>query len=232
MSSSTPRGWPRSGCGRTSGRPERCRAGGRRAQPGRRGAHLHAGAGWRSRSTTRPRSTVSCTSGCSWCDSARGHTRCSSGPFPKGRSTRSVEAPFCRGGCRLDAINLGGPATSRIGLNGVIRVTGISVDGQTAGRWDRGRGLGRGPRCVGRRDGPQRAVRGRAISVDVGSGESDAVVQLTAGALTGGLPVVRGVDAPAGPTEEVPSARPAPRSSRRGQRSWGRACRSWVRAGP
>jgi putative ABC transport system permease protein len=33
--------------------------------------------------------------------------------------------------------------------------------------------------------------------VDVGSGESDGVVQLAAGALGGGLPVVRGVDAPA-----------------------------------
>ena len=35
------------------------------------------------------------------------------GLFPKGRSTRSVEKPFCRRGCRLDAITLGGPATSR-----------------------------------------------------------------------------------------------------------------------
>jgi hypothetical protein len=40
---------------------------------------------------------------------------------------------------------------------------------------------------------------GRAIVVDVGSGESEASVQLTAGALSKGLPVVRGVDAPARP---------------------------------
>ncbi len=121
------------------------------------------------------------------------------GPFPKGRSTRSAEAPFCRGGCRLDAINLGGPATSRIGLNGVIRVTDISVDGRSLDGGIDGAGWGVDPEAS---DADMvRSVRsgGRAISVDVGSGESDAVVQLTAGAIAGGLPMLRGVDAPAGP---------------------------------
>ncbi|MGH3336273.1 MAG: FtsX-like permease family protein [Nocardioides sp.] len=119
------------------------------------------------------------------------------GPFPEGRSTRSVVVPFCRGGCRLDAINLGGPATTRTGLNGVIRVTGISVDGQRLEGGIEGAGWDVAPDAS---DAEMvRSVRSQAgtIAVDVGSGESDAVVQLAAGALTGGLPVVRGVDAPA-----------------------------------
>ena len=121
------------------------------------------------------------------------------GPFPKGRSTRSVVVPFCRGGCRLDGITLGGPATTRIGLNGVIRVTGISVDGRQLEGGVEGAGWAVSPEAS---DADMvRSVRseGRVISVDVGSGESAAVVQLAAGALTGGLPVVRGVDSPASP---------------------------------
>ena len=173
MSSSTPPGWPRSGCGRTSGLPERV--------PSR----------WQTRSAWTP-----------WCPPSAGRRvaitldnraevdgelhvglqlvrlgeRAHSvfvGPFPKGRSTRSVVVPFCRGGCRLDAINFGGPATSRIGLNGVIRVTGISVDGQRLEGGIEGAGWAVYPEAS---DADMvRSVRseGRVISVDVGSGESD-----------------------------------------------------------
>lgn len=119
------------------------------------------------------------------------------GPFPKGRSTRSVEVPFCRRGCRLDAITLGGPATSRTGLNGVIRVTGIGVDGQRLEGGIEGAGWDVAPDASDADMIRSVQTRGGAISVDVGTGESDGVVQLAAGALRGGLPVVRGVDAPA-----------------------------------
>ncbi len=119
------------------------------------------------------------------------------GPFPDGRSTRSVVVPFCRGGCRLDGINLGGPATSRTGLNGVIRVTDISVDGRRVEGGIEGAGWDVSPDASDAAMVRNVRSRGETITVDVGSGESDAVVQLAAGALTGGLPVVRGVDAPA-----------------------------------
>ena len=124
--------------------------------------------------------------------SASGHTRCSSGRSPKGQSTRPG-GPFCRAGCRLDAIDLGGPATSRTGLNGVIRVTDISVDGERLDGGIEGAGWTLAPKAS---DAAMvRSVRSRKgrSRCDVGSGESDAVVQLAAGALTGGLPVVRGV---------------------------------------
>jgi putative ABC transport system permease protein len=119
------------------------------------------------------------------------------GPFPKGRSTRSVAVPFCRAGCRLDAIDLGGPATSRTGLNGVIRVTGISVDGRRLDGGIDGAGWAVAPQAADADMVRSVRTRGGVIAVDVGTGESDGVVQLAAGALTGGLPVVRGVDAPA-----------------------------------
>ena len=114
-----------------------------------------------------------------WCASARGPTRCS---WARSRRAGRLAPWRCRSaarGCRLDAINLGGPATSRVGLNGVIRVTGISVDGQRLDGGDRGRGLGRGPGCVGRRHDPQRATPGDERSRwTSASGESDGLVQL------------------------------------------------------
>ncbi len=119
------------------------------------------------------------------------------GPFPDGTSTRTVVAPYCRGGCRLDAITLGGPATSRIGLNGIVQVTGISVDGEPLEGGIEGAGWGLAPDAS---DATLvRSVRseGGTITVDTGSGESSATVQLAAGELPDALPVVRGVDAPA-----------------------------------
>ena len=121
------------------------------------------------------------------------------GPFPEGESTRTAAVPFCRAGCRLDAMSIGGPATTRIGLNGVIRVTDISADGKSLEAGIEGAGWTVAPdasdaamvRSV-RSDGP-------TLVVDVGSGESEAVVQLSAGALSRGLPIVRGVDAPERP---------------------------------
>jgi hypothetical protein len=121
------------------------------------------------------------------------------GPFPKGTSTRSVVVPFCRAGCRLDGINLGGPATSRTGLNGVIRVSGISVDGRPVEGSIEGAGWEVAPDASDAAMVRSVQTRGGAIVVDVGTGESEGVVQLAAGALEGGLPIVRGVDAPAAP---------------------------------
>lgn len=119
------------------------------------------------------------------------------GPFPAGESTRTVAAPYCRGECRLDGITLGGPATTRVRINGVIEVTGIAVDGRPVAGGIEGAGWGLTP------DAPDAALvrevrtSGGVISVDVGSGESSATVQLAAGELPDALPVVRGVDAPA-----------------------------------
>jgi putative ABC transport system permease protein len=118
------------------------------------------------------------------------------GPFSSGESTRTTAVPFCKAGCRLDAMTIGGPAASRIGINGVIRVTGISADGKQLDGGIQGAGWSLAPDAS---DAAMvRSVRsgGRTIVVDVGSGGSEAAVQLSAGALSGGLPIVRGVDAP------------------------------------
>jgi putative ABC transport system permease protein len=121
------------------------------------------------------------------------------GPFPEGKSTRSVAVPFCGGGCRMGGITLGGPATSRTGLNGVIRVTGVSVDGRPLPDAIEGAGWQVSPDASDAAMVRSVETRGGVIVVDVGTGESDGAVQLTAGALQGGLPIVRGVDAPAAP---------------------------------
>jgi putative ABC transport system permease protein len=118
------------------------------------------------------------------------------GPFPEGRSTRTVGVPFCEAGCRLDGITMGGPATSRIQMDGVIRIADVLIDGAPLDGGIEGAGWTLAPDASDAAF--VRSVRsgGGTIVVDVGSGGSEAVVPLAAGALSGGLPVVRGVDAP------------------------------------
>ena len=78
-------------------------------------------------------------------------------------------------------------------------MTGIDVDGRRLEGAIEGAGWDVAPDATDAEMIRSVRTRGGAIAVDVGSGESDGVVQLAAGALTGGLPVVRGVDSPASP---------------------------------
>lgn len=118
------------------------------------------------------------------------------GPFPSGRSTQSESVPYCDTGCRLDGLTLGGPASSRVGINGVIEISDITVDGKPLPGAIDGAGWDVAPTASD--PAMIRSVEsdGGVIRVDTSSGESEALVQLSAGDLPRELPVVRGVDAP------------------------------------
>ena len=118
------------------------------------------------------------------------------GPFPRGESTRSQSAPYCEDGCRLDGLTLGGPATSPVGINGVVEVSDITVDGRPVRGAVDGAGWGVAPTATDAALIRSVETDGGVIRVDTASGGSDAVVQLSAGDLPSAVPVVRGRDAP------------------------------------
>jgi hypothetical protein len=52
------------------------------------------------------------------------------GPFKAGESTLSTKAAFCRDGCQVRTMLVGGPATTSASLKGSASVTGFTVDGK------------------------------------------------------------------------------------------------------
>ncbi len=63
------------------------------------------------------------------------------GPYPPGESTTRTKASFCRDGCRVDALLIGGPATSATTLSGSASLLAFTEDGRAdnslldAGAW-------------------------------------------------------------------------------------------------
>ncbi|MCD6639339.1 MAG: hypothetical protein LT071_05435 [Nocardioides sp.] len=53
------------------------------------------------------------------------------GPFPQGRSTQSERVPWCREGCPLEGITLGGGAGTTMRMNGTARIEAVEADGQS-----------------------------------------------------------------------------------------------------
>jgi putative ABC transport system permease protein len=119
------------------------------------------------------------------------------GPFPPGKSTRSEPAPYCRKGCRLDGLTLGGPATSPVGINGIVKVSDVTVDGKPVPGAIDGAGWVVSPTASDAAFIRGVETDGGVIRIDTSSGGSEVVAQLSAGDLPKALPVVRGVDAPA-----------------------------------
>ncbi len=117
------------------------------------------------------------------------------GPFDPGTSTHTAAAPYCRHGCRLEAITIGGPAALPVRIKGQLRLSGLIADGsQVPGAVD-GAGWVRSPEASA-----AAAVTGvessdGVLTVSADSGDAAVILQLVAGDLPAALPVVRGVDA-------------------------------------
>ncbi len=54
------------------------------------------------------------------------------GPYPPGEHTRSARVPFCREGCPLEGMTLGGGAGTNTRMTGTLRLVDIAVDGETS----------------------------------------------------------------------------------------------------
>ncbi|WP_378524548.1 hypothetical protein, partial [Nocardioides sp. GCM10027113] len=124
------------------------------------------------------------------------------GPYPEGRATtRSQPAPYCAEGCRLDGMTLGGGATLPLTLGGRVVVEEVAVDGEPLTDALEGAGWGPAPRASSPDAITGLDTRDGALVLDTDSGGSPVILQLAAGGVTPELPVVAGVDAPAGTQE-------------------------------
>lgn len=124
------------------------------------------------------------------------------GPFPQGETTtRSLPAPYCRDGCRFDGMTLGGPAALQRPINGTVEISDLTVDGEPLPDAMSGAGWGIAPQASARELINRVEPSGDSLVVEVGSGGSEAIVQLTPGDIPRELPVLQGVDAPEGTQE-------------------------------
>ncbi len=120
------------------------------------------------------------------------------GPFPRGESTLSGSMPYCRDGCSLSGLTLGGPAALPLAINGTVDISDVTVDGESLAGGIDGAGWGVSPTASGAGMITGLETADGVLSTELSSGTSHVIVQLTSGALPFALPVVRGVDAPTG----------------------------------
>ena len=125
------------------------------------------------------------------------------GPFPRGETTTLEDrVPFCRVGCRLDGVTLGGPAALPLAITGDVTFGGFTVDGEPLPGGVDGAGWGRAPEATAGDAIRGVETEGGDVTVSTSSGEDRVIVQLTSGALPERLPVVRGVEAPSGANKD------------------------------
>jgi hypothetical protein len=117
------------------------------------------------------------------------------GPFLPGTTSIEAATPFCRAGCRLDSITIGGPAASPTPLTGTIRISDLEVDGVPAPGAVDGAGWTPAPDAAARDAVTGVDADGTTLTVALDSAGAPIIAQLAAGAIPDALPVVAGVDA-------------------------------------
>lgn len=120
------------------------------------------------------------------------------GPFLPGSSTLSGPMPYCRDGCTISGLTLGGPAALPIAINGVVDLSDVTVNGDPVSGGIDGAGWNAASSASAGQMIRGVDSAGGVLSVDLSSGTQRVIVQLASGDLPTALPVVRGVDAPTG----------------------------------
>ena len=113
------------------------------------------------------------------------------GPFGPGESTRSARVAFCREGCPLEGMTLGGGAGTTTRMSGTLRVVGVEMDGSPV---DAIEGAEWTPT-------PDPAVRTSIVEIEesdggldlsVDTGDSVGMARLTAGGIARARPALAG----------------------------------------
>jgi hypothetical protein len=114
------------------------------------------------------------------------------GPFPKGESTRSTRVPFCRDGCPLEGMTLGGGAGTNTRMSGSLRVVDIEVDGKPLEGGITGAGWTPTPDPAVRSSITDLQESGGELEMSVDTGESVGMARITAGGITRDRPALEG----------------------------------------
>ncbi len=132
------------------------------------------------------------------------------GPFEPGESTLTERTPFCRSGCTVERMTLGGPAALKIAMAGTFTVRDLLVDGEplagavTSAGWAPSSGVGSG---LDEGVSADVAVQGDDLAIDVDTSGGSAFVRMSPGELTPERPVVvgRGADYMLGDDPDAPA---------------------------
>ncbi len=114
------------------------------------------------------------------------------GPFPEGESTRSTRIPFCRKGCPLEGMTLGGGAGTNAAMTGSLRLSGIEVDGAPVEGAIEGAGWTPTPDPDVRTSIVEMRQTDGGLDMDVDTGDSVGMARITAGGLTRERPALAG----------------------------------------
>ena len=114
------------------------------------------------------------------------------GPFPPGESTLSAKVPFCRQGCPLEGMTLGGGAGTNTRMSGTLRLVGIEVDGTPAEGAIDGAGWTPTPDPSVRTSITDLQEVDGTLELAVDTGDSVGMARMTAGGITRDRPALAG----------------------------------------
>ena len=114
------------------------------------------------------------------------------GPFPAGESTRSARVPFCREGCALEGMTLGGGAGTNTRMSGSLRLVSIEMDGSPVDGAIEGAGWTPTPDPAVRTSIVEMRESGGGLEMTVDTGDSVGMARITAGGITRDRPALAG----------------------------------------
>lgn len=114
------------------------------------------------------------------------------GPFPVGRTTGTVAAPYCRVGCRLTGLVVGGGAGLAVRMSGKITLDRLTADGRPVRDAFLGAGWTKAPDASAAAQPRRLLTRGSALEIGVDTGSGTGAAELTPGGLPSARPVLLG----------------------------------------
>ncbi len=114
------------------------------------------------------------------------------GPFPAGKHTRSTRIPFCRTGCPLEGMTLGGGAGTNTAMSGSLRLSDIEVDGAPLDGGIDGAGWTPSPDPAVRSSIVEMTESDGGLDMTVDTGDSVGMARITAGGITYARPALAG----------------------------------------
>ena len=114
------------------------------------------------------------------------------GPFPPGETTRTARIAFCREGCPLEGMTLGGGAGTTTRMSGSLRLVAVDVDGQPVDGGITGAGWTPTPDPAVRTSIVDLQESGGELEMSVDTGDSVGMARITAGGISRARPALSG----------------------------------------